>query len=57
MQNTHYIDTCVLSLFQIETIIQDKYKLALSEEAVFKINKARHYLNTKQKENKAPIME
>jgi histidine ammonia-lyase len=55
MQNTHYIDTCVLSLFQIETIIQDKYKLALSEEAVFKINKARHYLNTKQKENKAPI--
>jgi histidine ammonia-lyase len=55
MQNIHYIDTCVLSLFQIETIIQDKYKLALSEEAVFKINKARHYLNTKQKENKAPI--
>lgn len=55
MQNTHYIDTCVLSLFQIETIIDNKYKLALSEEAVFKINKARHYLNAKQKENTAPI--
>jgi histidine ammonia-lyase len=55
MQNTHYIHTCVLSLSRIETIIQNKYKLALSEEAVSKINKARHYLNTQQKENKAPI--
>ncbi|MFO7744628.1 MAG: histidine ammonia-lyase [Psychroflexus sp.] len=55
MSQIHYIDSTVLGFSQIQTLIDDNYKLALSEEATCKINKSRAYLDQKQKESKNPI--
>lgn len=55
MSLIHYIDSTVLGFSQLQTLIEDDYKLALSEEATSKINKSRAYLEKKQKESKAPI--
>ncbi|GAA0758707.1 histidine ammonia-lyase [Psychroflexus lacisalsi] len=55
MLQIHYIDSTVLGFSQIQTLIDGNYKLALSEEAVSKISKARAYLDKKQKESEQPI--
>lgn len=55
MSQIHYIDSTVLGFFQIQTLIDGNYKLALSEEAVSKISNARAYLDKKQKESEYPI--
>lgn len=55
MSLTHYIDSNVLGFSQLQTLLEEGYKLALSEEAACKINKSRAYLDKKQKESKDPI--
>lgn len=55
MPITHYIDSSVLGFSKLQTLLDEDYKIALSEEASAKINKARSYLNFKQKESKQPI--
>lgn len=55
MPITHYIDSSVLGFSKLQTLLDEDYKIALSEEASTKINKARSYLNFKQKESKQPI--
>lgn len=55
MNNYHYISTSVLDLQEINQILTEKRKLALSDEARVNINKARKYLDKKIKENKLPI--
>lgn len=55
MKDYHYISSSVLDLEDIREITENKKKLALSEEAVLNIEKARKYLDNKMKENKTPI--
>ena len=55
MRDCHYISSSVLDLEEIRDILEHGKSLALSEEAVYNIEKARKYLDTKMKENKAPI--
>lgn len=55
MRDCHYINSSVLDLEEIKEILHNKKSLALSEEAVSNIEKARKYLDKKMKENKEPI--
>ncbi|MBZ9650679.1 histidine ammonia-lyase [Psychroflexus montanilacus] len=55
MPITHYIDSSVLGFSKLQTLLDEDYKIALSEEASAEIDKARSYLNLKQKESKHPI--
>jgi histidine ammonia-lyase len=55
MRDCHYISSSVLDLEEIREIIDNKKSLDLSEEAISNIEKARKYLDSKMKENKAPI--
>ncbi|UZH54686.1 histidine ammonia-lyase [Salinimicrobium tongyeongense] len=55
MRDCHYISSSVLDIEEIREIIENKKSLALSEEAVYQIEKARKYLDQKMKENKSPI--
>ncbi|WP_029038702.1 histidine ammonia-lyase [Salinimicrobium xinjiangense] len=55
MRDHHYISSSVLDLEEIREIVEDKKLLALSEEAIYNIEKSRKYLNAKMKENKTPI--
>lgn len=55
MRDCHYISSSVLNLEEIQDILKNKKTLALSEEAVANIEKARKYLNEKMKENTSPI--
>lgn len=55
MSLTHYIDSTVLGFSRLQTLLEDNYKLALSDEAICKINTSRSYLDAKQKASKEPI--
>ena len=55
MRNYHYISSYVLDLYEIQEMLKTGKALALSEEAVFNIKKARKYLDKKVTEEKAPI--
>ncbi|MDA3780065.1 MAG: histidine ammonia-lyase [Bacteroidales bacterium] len=55
MKNIHYISSELLTFNQIELIIKENYKLALSESAKSKINKCRNYLDKKMENNDEPI--
>ncbi|MCY2686675.1 histidine ammonia-lyase [Salinimicrobium sp. TH3] len=55
MRDCHYISSSVLDIEEIREILEKKKNLALSEEAVYHIEKARMYLDNKMKENKTPI--
>ena len=52
---THYISSEGLTLKKIEEIINTKADIALSEDAVARIEKCRNYLNTKMETQKEPI--
>ncbi len=53
--NTHYISVEELNFERINTIIEEGYKLALSDDAKARIVKCREYLDKKMKEQKEPI--
>ncbi|MGB7786517.1 MAG: histidine ammonia-lyase [Salinimicrobium sp.] len=55
MRDCHYISSSVLNLEEIQDILKNKKTLALSEEAIANIEKARKYLNDKMKEHTSPI--
>ncbi|WP_324721101.1 histidine ammonia-lyase [Salinimicrobium sp. HB62] len=55
MRDCHYISSSVLDIEEIREIIENKKSLALSEEAIYNIEKARKYLDDKMKENKTPV--
>ncbi|MCC8359032.1 histidine ammonia-lyase [Salinimicrobium sediminilitoris] len=55
MRDCHYISSSVLDIEEIREILEKKKSLALSEEAIYHIEKARKYLDNKMKENKTPI--
>ena len=55
MRDCHYISSSVIDLEEIKDILDNKKTLALSDEAVLNIEKARKYLDDKMKENKTPI--
>ena len=55
MPQVHYINAEFLSLDYIQQIIDKNYSLALSEDAIDKINKARKYLDDKQKDEDTAI--
>jgi len=52
---THYITSDILNIDQIYQILNEKQFLALSEEAVRKIEKSRLYLDEKMKSQNKPI--
>jgi histidine ammonia-lyase len=51
----HYIGTSHLSLSDIQTIVLEEKKIALSEEAIENIQKCRAYLDDKMERESAPI--
>lgn len=51
----HYISSQHLDFETIETIINEGYKIALSEDAIQKINTCRNYLDQKMLKAKKPI--
>ena len=53
--NTHYISAEKLTFQRLFDIIKGNYKLALSEEAVAKIEKCRNYLDQKMEHQTTPI--
>lgn len=55
MDSFHYISSAVLDLHVLYDIINNKKKLDLSDEARVNIEKSRHYLNEKIKQNDLPI--
>ncbi|WP_397386116.1 aromatic amino acid lyase [Paenimyroides ceti] len=55
MDNVHYISSDIFSIEEINTLLIEDKKLALSEEATAKIEKCRNYLDEKMKEHKDPI--
>lgn len=55
MRECHYISSSVIDLEEIREILEQKKTLALSDEAILNIEKARNYLDEKMKENKTPI--
>jgi histidine ammonia-lyase len=55
MENIHYISTEVLSLEQVQEIIDQHKSLSLSEEAKVNIQKCRDYLDKKMESNDNPI--
>lgn len=52
---THYISTKKLTFSTIQIILEENYKLALSDEAKANINKCREYLDNKIATQDAPI--
>nr|NQU94420.1 histidine ammonia-lyase [Bacteroidota bacterium] len=52
---THHISSKLLNFEDIREIIENKCRLELSEEAVFKINKCRDYLDRKMATQDEPI--
>ncbi|AVR46285.1 histidine ammonia-lyase [Christiangramia fulva] len=54
-QDFHYISSAVLDLQDIQEIIENDKKLALSDEARLNIEKARTYLNEKIKQSDSPV--
>lgn len=52
---THFISPDHLDLARVRTIIEEGYKLELSEEAVRRITVCREYLDNKMKTQKEPI--
>ncbi len=54
-KKTHYISPEPLTFGQIQTILREKYKLALSEESKQLINHCRNYLDSKIETQKEPI--
>lgn len=55
MSEHHYISSSVIGLEDIQLIIRENKKLALSDEARVNIEKARKFLDKKITENKAPV--
>lgn len=55
MDNTHYINTEVLSLETLQEIISQHKSLALSDQAKVNIQKCREYLDAKMESQEAPI--
>lgn len=55
MKNTHYISSEILDLTTIDAIIEEKRKLALSEEARLNVQKSFDYLAAKMQNNDTPI--
>jgi histidine ammonia-lyase len=55
MTKTHYIDSQPLSIDNIESILNEGYQIALSEEAITNIKKCRAYLDQKQAEADHPM--
>ena len=55
MHSHHYISSAVLDLVEIQDIIKNKKKLALSDESRLNIQKSREYLNNKIKGSDAPV--
>lgn len=55
MSKVHYIDASLLGFSTLQTVIDENHKLALSDESVHKINKARIYLDQKQNNQTDPI--
>ena len=53
MENIHYISADFLSLEQIENIVSNKTKIALSENSIVQINKCRNYLDQKLNQSKS----
>lgn len=52
---THYISSERLTLARVQEIIDNKMSIALSDDAVSRINKCRNYLNKKMETQKEPI--
>src|SRR5690606_6432348 len=55
MRDCHYINSSVLDLEEVREIIDKNKSLALSEEAILNIDRARKYLDKTMKENKTPV--
>lgn len=55
MESIHYISSNLLTLTQVNEIVFQGKKLALSEEATAAIAKCRNYLDDKMQANDAPI--
>ena len=55
MDNTHYISAELLSIENLEEIINHHKTLALSEEAKLNIQKCRYYLDKKMESHEEPI--
>lgn len=55
MQNTHHISTKPLSYEIIETIVNDDYQLALSDESKQLVEECRNYLDNKMATQTEPI--
>lgn len=53
METIHYISADFMSLEQLENIVSNKYKIALSEESIIQINKCRKYLDQKLDQSKS----
>ncbi len=51
----HYISADHLSIERVEEIIENNYKLALSEDAINRIEKCRAYLDSKMEGHKVPV--
>jgi len=54
MSNIHYISSELIDLPTIKLILDERKTLGLSEEAILNINKSRHYLDKKIKNNPIP---
>ena len=52
---THYISTETLTFEEVNRIINEHYKLALSDDAKQRIQKCRDYLDKKMETQKTPI--
>lgn len=55
MSEHHYISSSVVGLEDIQSILHEKKKLALSEEARFNIEKARNFLDKKIVGDQSPV--
>ena len=55
MDHTHYVSSDLLTLEQIQYIIDNQVKLGLSEESKVNISKCRAYLDEKMASHKEPI--
>ncbi len=55
MPDIHYISSDILDLADIKKILENQYKLGLSEEAKLNINKCREYLINKMADNDTPV--
>ncbi len=55
MSSIHYINSDILDIHDIVSILEEKKQLQLSEEAISNILKARKYLDKKQDLNEKPV--